>query len=95
MLGIIIAAIFYVPLYYELEITSVYEYLSLRFGNLSRLVSTAIFLVQSLLYNGIVIYAPALALEQVAGLDVNIAILLVGGICIAYTTLGMGSIDHT
>ena len=33
---------------------------------------TVIFLIQSMLYNGIVIYAPALALEEVAGLGIII-----------------------
>ena len=88
MVGMVVAALFYLPIYYDLGVTSVYEYLEIRFGKLSRRMSTAIFIIQSLLYNGIVIYAPALALEQVAGVDVNLAILLVGGVCICYTTLG-------
>jgi len=35
-----------------------------------------------------VVYAPALAMNQVAGLDINIAILLVGIVCMVYTSLG-------
>ena len=34
------------------------------------------------------VYAPALAMNQVAGLDINIAILLVGIVCMVYTSLG-------
>ena len=49
---------------------------------------SVIFLCQSILYNGLVVYAPALAMNQVAGLDINLAILLVGGVCIFYTSLG-------
>jgi len=71
LLGVIIAAIFYLPVYYDLGVTSVYQYLELRFGKTSRSLSTIIFMVQSLLYNGIVIYAPALALEQVAGMGLQ------------------------
>ena len=56
------------PIYYNLHITSVYEYLELRFGITSRRICTVIFIIQSMLYNGIVIYAPALALNEVAGL---------------------------
>ena len=47
-----------------------------------------IFLLQSILYNGLVVYAPALAMNQVAGLDINIAIIVVGCVCIFYTSLG-------
>ena len=44
--------------------------------------------MQSILYNGLVVYAPALAMNQVAGLDINIAIIVVGCVCIFYTALG-------
>ena len=47
-----------------------------------------IFLCQSILYNGLVVYAPALAMNQVAGLNLNLAILCVGCVCIFYTSLG-------
>ena len=47
-----------------------------------------IFLTQSILYNGLVVYAPALAMNQVAGLDINVAIIVVGCVCIFYTSLG-------
>ena len=69
-------------------ITSIYQYLDLRFGPTSRLILTLIFLTQSVLYNGLVVYAPALAMNQVAGLDINVAIVVVGCVCIFYTTLG-------
>ena len=62
--------------------------MDLRFGPTSRLILTLIFLTQSVLYNGLVVYAPALAMNQVAGLDINVAIVVVGCVCIFYTTLG-------
>ena len=49
---------------------------------------SVIFLTQSILYNGLVVYAPALAMNQVAGLDINIAIIVVGCVCIFYTSIG-------
>ena len=33
-------------------------------------------------------YAPALAMNQVAGLDINVAIIVVGCVCIFYTSIG-------
>ena len=97
----VIAAFIYLPIYYNLGLTSIYEYLDMRFGPTSRLfltgkcatkVQTArilvIFLTQSILYNGLVVYAPALAMNQVAGLDINVAIIVVGCVCIFYTSLG-------
>ena len=82
------AAFLYLPIYYDLGVTSVYAYLDIRFGYVSRKVTTALFLLQSILYNGIVIYSPALALAEVSGLDIIASILVVGGVCISYTALG-------
>ena len=45
-------------------------------------------LCQSVLYNGLVVFSPALAMNQVAGLDINFAILIVGFVCIFYTSIG-------
>ena len=42
----------------------------------------------AIIYNGLVVYGPALAMNQVAGLDLNVAILLVGSVCIFYTVIG-------
>lgn len=42
----------------------------------------------AIIYNGLVVYGPALAMNQVAGLDLNVAILLVGAVCIFYTVIG-------
>merc|ERR1712130_31796 len=82
------AAFLYLPIYYDLGVPSVYAYLEIRFGYVSRKVTTALFLLQSILYNGIVIYSPALALAEVSGLDITASILVVGGVCISYTALG-------
>lgn len=41
-----------------------------------------------IMYMGIVLYAPALALEALTGLNKNWSILLVGLVCIFYSTIG-------
>ena len=40
------------------------------------------------LYLAIVVYAPSLALSQVTGLNVDLAILITFAVCIFYTSLG-------
>jgi len=82
------AAWIYVPIYYNLGITSINEYLDLRFGKLARTVMAIIGLIQAIVYNGLVVYGPALAMSQCAGLDLNVSILLVGLTCIFYTVIG-------
>ncbi|MEE6487816.1 hypothetical protein FKM82_015045 [Ascaphus truei] len=63
-------------------------YLELRFCRSVRLCGTVQYLVGTTLYTGIVIYAPALILNQVTGLDIWASLFSTGAICTFYTTVG-------
>ncbi|XP_053603707.1 putative sodium-dependent multivitamin transporter isoform X2 [Plodia interpunctella] len=79
---------FYLPVFFGLQKTSTYEYLELRFGSKIRMLTSLTYTLQMLLYNGIVLYTPALVLESVTGLNRLISILAVGLVCTFYSTLG-------
>ncbi|XP_043798049.1 sodium-coupled monocarboxylate transporter 2-like isoform X2 [Apis laboriosa] len=81
-------AVVYLPVFYGLGITSSYEYLNLRFNGIVRLMGSAIFLIKMLLYIPLVIYVPALAFNQVTGMNLHAIAVLVCAVCIFYTTLG-------
>ncbi|XP_041833986.1 sodium-coupled monocarboxylate transporter 1 [Melanotaenia boesemani] len=83
-----ITAEIFVPLFYRLNITSAYEYLEMRFSRPIRLIGTSMYIVQTALYTGLVIYAPALALNQITGLDLWGVLVATGAVCIIYCTLG-------
>ncbi|KAI8125001.1 putative sodium-dependent multivitamin transporter [Lucilia cuprina] len=83
-----LAAYGFLPVFYRMRTTSVYEYLERRFGHSMRLVASLAYSVQMILYMGIVLYAPALALEAVTGLSHVAAILAIGLVCTFYSTLG-------
>lgn len=83
-----VSAEIFVPLFYRLGVTSAYEYLELRFNRLIRLIGTSMYIVQTALYTGLVIYAPALALNQITGLDLWGVLIATGIVCIIYCTLG-------
>ncbi|XP_044535087.1 sodium-coupled monocarboxylate transporter 1-like [Gracilinanus agilis] len=85
---VIITAEVFLPVFYKLEITSTHEYLELRFNKHIRLCGTILFIFQTILYTGIVIYAPALALNQVTGFDLWGAIIVTGVVCTFYCTMG-------
>uniref|UniRef100_A0A668A1F4 Solute carrier family 5 member 8 n=1 Tax=Myripristis murdjan TaxID=586833 RepID=A0A668A1F4_9TELE len=78
----------FLPVFYKLAITSTYEYLELRFNRATRLVGTLFFIFQTILYTGIVIYTPALALNQVTGMDLWGAVISTGVVCTFYCTMG-------
>uniref|UniRef100_A0A673BE07 Solute carrier family 5 member 8 n=1 Tax=Sphaeramia orbicularis TaxID=375764 RepID=A0A673BE07_9TELE len=88
VLTMIVTSEIFLPVFYRLAITSTYEYLELRFNRATRLLGTMLFIVQTILYTGIVIYAPALALNQVTGMDLWGALISTGVVCTFYCTLG-------
>ncbi|XP_037935642.1 putative sodium-dependent multivitamin transporter [Teleopsis dalmanni] len=82
------AAYLILPVFYRLKTASVYEYLQMRFGYVTRLCASLAFSLQMILYMGIVLFAPALALEAVTKLNTVFSIIIIGVVCTFYATLG-------
>jgi len=78
----------YLPVFFKLGNLSLYEYLEIRFGRLTRVTTSLAFSVQMILYMAIVLYVPALTLEAVTGLPQSFSIVLVGLVCVFYSTMG-------
>ncbi|XP_048467805.1 sodium-coupled monocarboxylate transporter 1-like [Rhincodon typus] len=85
---ITVSAEFFLPVFYRLNITSTYEYLLMRYNKIIRYIGTCFFITQTVLYTGIVIYAPALALNQVTGFDLWGVLVSTGLVCTFYCTMG-------
>uniref|UniRef100_A0AAX7T3V2 Solute carrier family 5 member 8 n=1 Tax=Astatotilapia calliptera TaxID=8154 RepID=A0AAX7T3V2_ASTCA len=88
LMAMLITSEVFLPIFYKLEITSTFEYLELRFNRATRLLGTLLFIVQTILYSGIVIYVPALALNQVTGMNLWGVVISTGVVCTFYCTLG-------
>ncbi|XP_064616324.1 sodium-dependent multivitamin transporter-like isoform X2 [Liolophura sinensis] len=78
----------FIPIFYNLKITSIFEYLSLRFHVSLRTATSILYSIQMLLYMAIVLYAPSLALSAVTGLSLWPIVIAVGVVCTFYTTIG-------
>ncbi|XP_062816704.1 sodium/iodide cotransporter [Anolis carolinensis] len=87
-LNALLTATLFLPAFYRLGLTSTYQYLEMRFSKKVRLCGTVQYVLATMLYTGIVIYAPALILNQVTGLDIWASLLSTGIICTFYTTIG-------
>ncbi|KAG8431284.1 hypothetical protein GDO86_019120 [Hymenochirus boettgeri] len=88
ILGLLIPAYIFIPVFYRLRLTSTYEYLELRFSKAVRICGTITFIFQMVIYMGVVLYAPALAFNAVTGFSLWGAVLSMGLVCTIYTTLG-------
>jgi SSS family transporter len=78
----------FLPFYRRLGITSIYEYLEMRFSTGLRKLGSASFAIFQLARMGIVILLPALALSSVTGWDVIYCIITMGVLSTTYTVLG-------
>ncbi|XP_015835571.1 sodium-coupled monocarboxylate transporter 1 isoform X2 [Tribolium castaneum] len=83
-----LTARFYLPLFMELRLTSSYEYFSLRFNPSVRYFASGLYILQMVLYMSVAVYAPALALSHVTGLNVYVAVSVVYIVCIFYASQG-------
>ena len=85
---ILIVVGYFLPFFYTSGVASIYEYQERRFGPASRAVMSAIFLVTQALSTGAILYATALVLTFVTGLDITLAIVAITILALIYTTMG-------
>lgn len=85
--GVVVATV-YLPVFTNLQLNSVYEYLEIRFNKSVRILISLIFVFDAILYQSIVIYVPALALNQVSGINIHLIGSIVCLVCVFYTILG-------
>ncbi|XP_047988091.1 sodium-coupled monocarboxylate transporter 1-like isoform X2 [Leguminivora glycinivorella] len=78
----------YLPVFMRLRLTSCYEYLEVRFCKSIRVFASALYMLQMILYTAVAVYAPALALSDVTGLNTYLAVTIVYVVCIFYASQG-------
>ncbi|XP_078052340.1 putative sodium-dependent multivitamin transporter [Augochlora pura] len=81
-------AYMYLPVFFKLGTTSTFEYLQKRFGSAARTAASIAFMLQLFLYSGVVLYAPALALEATTGISTTASVIGIGLVCTFYSTIG-------
>uniref|UniRef100_A0A3Q1H4W5 Sodium-dependent multivitamin transporter n=1 Tax=Acanthochromis polyacanthus TaxID=80966 RepID=A0A3Q1H4W5_9TELE len=85
LLGLLIPAHVFIPVFYRLRVSSAYEYLELRFNKTVRICGTVTFIFQ-MVYLCLVIFP--LCSFVVTGFNLWGAVLAMGLVCTLYTALG-------
>ncbi|UJF17754.1 sodium/solute symporter [Vibrio sp. SS-MA-C1-2] len=80
--------LFFVPLFYKLGLTSIYEYLELRFGVYARTINSLIFILVQCISAGVILYAVSLILIQVLPISISEAIIYITVFTALYTYAG-------
>ena len=88
LLAIALACALFIPFFSGLGLTTAYGYLERRFGPRVRWVASALFVAQTLLRTGVLVYGPATAISVAMGLDLDAAILVAGAAAILYSAAG-------
>ncbi|XP_054711300.1 putative sodium-dependent multivitamin transporter [Uloborus diversus] len=88
IIGTVISSYIYLPVFFEVQAPTAYEYLERRFGKVARKISSFVFMLHMILYIPVVLYGPALALSAVTDLSTWVSVVSVGTVCTFYCTLG-------
>ncbi len=87
-LVIVLVITLFLPFFYNSGAASIYEYQERRFGSKSRSVIAAIFLVSQGFSSAAILYATALVLQFITGIDVRLAIVIITFVALVYTIMG-------
>lgn len=86
--AMILLCIFFIPLYRKNPILTAYQFLENRFGPATRTLASLIFLVSRCLAFGVVLYAPAVVISAMTGLNPTWVVVLLGLLTTGYTLSG-------
>ena len=86
--AMVFVAVFMMPFYYGSKARSVPEYLKMRFDEKTRALNAISFAVMTIFSSGISMYAMALLLNLILGLDFHISVWLSAVIVLSYISLG-------
>lgn len=85
----LMGALLFGPMFFNIKVVSVFQYLELRFNSkLVRLFGAFIFLLRATIGMGIVLYGPSTALSAVTEFPTWAVIVVVGVVCTFYTSIG-------
>ena len=88
IVGRFLVSLFLLPGYFKGNIQTVYQFLQSKFSSRSQRVISVLFHITRLLADGIRLFATAIPLALLTGLDFRIAILIIGVATLFYTLFG-------
>ncbi|MGH1420055.1 MAG: sodium:solute symporter family transporter [Hyphomicrobiaceae bacterium] len=83
-----LVAFFFIPEFYRLRVSTIYEYLGRRIGPETRLGGTMVFIVSRCLASAVRLAGCAIAVSVFFDLSLNAAIALIAGLAVAYVLSG-------
>src|SRR6185436_501732 len=86
--GRLLVSLIFIPAYYRGTLETAYDFLGKRFGLGLRKYTSTIFIVTRVLASGVRLFATAIPVKILTGLDYPTSILIIGGFTLLYTYIG-------
>lgn len=87
-IGRLLVSLVFIPAYYRGDLETAYDFLGKRFGLPLRTFTSSVFIVTRVLASGVRLFATAIPVHLITGLDYAASILIIGGFTLAYTYAG-------
>jgi len=87
-IGRLLVSVLFIPAYYAGDLETAYDFIGKRFGMPLRKFTSSIFIVTRVLASGVRLFATAIPVHLITGLDYAPCILLIGVFTLIYTYLG-------
>lgn len=87
-IAILVICVVIIPFFFNLKLYSIYEYLEKRFNLTVRLIGSGLFILFKSCFLAIGIYAPAIIISVLSGIDIIWVVLLTGVLTTTYTLVG-------
>ena len=88
ILGRIVIALLFLPAYFKGNLETAYTFLSNRFGNKTRSAASIVFMITRLFADGVRLYATAIPIKLITGVDYQTAIIITAVATLIYTYIG-------
>jgi SSS family transporter len=87
-IGRVLVSLYFIPAYYRGDLETAYDFLGKRFGLPLRKFTSSVFIVTRVLASGVRLFATAIPVHLITGLDYATCILIIGVFTLGYTVLG-------
>ncbi len=88
LIGRIVVSMVFLPAYASGELSTAYAFLDRRFGAKTRSLASVVFLFTRIAADGVRLFATAIPLKFVLGIDYPLAIVILAAVALAYTSIG-------
>jgi solute:Na+ symporter, SSS family len=86
--GRLLVSVLFIPAYYKGDLETAYDFLGKRFGAPLRKFASSVFIITRLLASGVRLFATAIPVHLITGLNYPVSILLIGSFTLVYTYVG-------